>query len=134
MYDIITATTSADATVASLCRELSSLKGILSSISRVLQECSATFFALAHVENDLWDNIQAAVEDCQHALVDLDSLIDSICGSRSSRLIRKSIIATKLALHRRDLSELQDRITKSNYAMQTALAVINVYELVDRGG
>lgn len=78
----------------------------------------------------MWSQIYSSVSDCKVALDGLDTIIlkiDGGAGSQSTpRLLRKPSMQLKVMTHSKEIAEFTTRIYRSNCAMQTALAVVNV--------
>lgn len=69
----------------------------------------------------------ATLDDCKATLSSLDGMLLEIRESASARNFwRRPNIQMRLAIHADEIAGFRDKIHKSNCAMQTSLAVVNV--------
>ncbi|KAK1538955.1 uncharacterized protein CCOS01_00269 [Colletotrichum costaricense] len=114
-----------DARVTKLCEELKNLTDLLEAVERTLKECRS--FDLAHVEEDLWQQSNIALADCQATLNDLKMLIAKVKKAAGSRPFGWKLRAMfDLTLHGNEVVAFQEKIHKSNGALQTILHTITV--------
>lgn len=110
-----------------LCREVKSLDDNLKSLSRTLQGCRSQALALMHMNDDIWRSIDSNLLDCGETLEELQTLVEDVKKPIVSRnIFRKPNMAMRLSLRKREISEFQDKINKSNSAMQTAVGVVSL--------
>lgn len=115
-----------DARVTRLCEELKNLTDLLEVVERTLKECRS--FDLAHVEDDLWQQSNIALADCQATLNDLKMLIAKVKKAAGSRTFGWKLRAMfDLTLHGNEVVAFQEKIHKSNGALQTILHTITVF-------
>lgn len=116
-----------DARVSQLSKEITILTALLRSVETTTRECQAQKMTLAHVDDDLWRQIDDTVLDCATMLEGLDRLISDIKGpSKSKNFFRKTSLQLRVKMHGDEISFFVDKIYKSNCALQTAIAVLNV--------
>ena len=117
-----------DATVLALSREVKSLDDNLKSLSRTLQGCQSQALVLMHMNDDIWRSIESNLHDCGEALDELQTLVDDIKRPVPSRnLFKRPTLAMRLSTRKREIAESQDKISKSNSAMQTAVGIVSLY-------
>ena len=118
---------SADAKVSALCHELSTLINFLETVDRTLKECHERPLSLASMDDNLWRQSSLSLEDCKATIAELDAFIKRIKAvAKSTRLFRRVKIAIDLTVYSRDIAAFQEKINKSNWALQTMLSAINV--------
>ncbi|KAK3324918.1 hypothetical protein B0H66DRAFT_491534 [Apodospora peruviana] len=117
-----------DSRLSSLCAELTKLAGFLDAVDRTLKQCEQRNVLLSPIDEDVWCQSASVLDDCKASLAELDVLAASITKSaaRSGRLWRSTRAAMNLNAHASDIEALQEKIHKSNWALQTMLAVFNV--------
>jgi hypothetical protein len=116
--------------VSALCHELSTLINFLEAVDRTLKECRERPLSLTSMDEDLWRQSALSLADCKTTLGELETFIDRIkAAAKSSPFFRRAKIAIDLTICGRDISGFQEKIHKSNWALQTMLSAINV--LVD---
>ena len=87
-----------------------------------------------HVNDDIWRSIENNLHDCGEALEELAALVDEVKKPIASRnIFRKPNLAVRLGLRKKEITEFQDKINKSNSAMQTAVGVVSLYVLPKHG-
>lgn len=124
---MIETTSRIDATVLSLGKEVKSLDDNLKSLSRTLQGCQSQRLVLMHMNDDIWRSIESNLHDCAEALGELQTLVEEVKRPIASRnIFRKPNVAMRLGMRKREIGEFQDKINKSNSAMQTAVGVVSL--------
>ncbi|KAK7973530.1 hypothetical protein PG988_007664 [Apiospora saccharicola] len=127
VYRFLQSIRHADAGYAALCMELSALTGFLQFISRTFQDCRRHPFALAAIDETVWDQSRLAITGCQHTIDDLDALVGRIGGlSRSNSIFRRAKMSTQMHLHSAEAASFCDKIHVSTLSLQTLLQIINV--------
>jgi hypothetical protein len=98
-----------------------------------VRECQSQALTLAHIDNNMWNQIWETVMDCKATLDKLDVLIKLISpenndpGARtSSKMLKKPGMLIQFKFYRKDMSAFSDKVYKSNTAIQMALSVIHV--------
>jgi len=132
LYKQVNELRNADARLAALSREVGHLSGLLASVEKTLRECHSQTLTLAHLDEDMWVQINNALSDCRVALEGLDGIITKLDGAGAGssgsarRLLKKASMHFQLSTHVSEITDFTDKIYKSNCAMQTALAVVTV--------
>lgn len=118
---------SADAKVSALCHELGTLINFLETVKRTLEECQDRPLSLASMDENLWRQSVLSLEDCKTTIAELEAFIERIkTVAKSTGIFRRAKIAVDLTMYSRDISAFQEKINKSNWALQTMLSAINV--------
>jgi hypothetical protein len=79
------------------------------------------------MDEDLWRQSALSLADCRTTLGELASFINRIkATAKSSGFFRRAKVAIDLTMYARDISGFQEKINKSNWALQTMLSAINV--------
>jgi predicted SpoU family rRNA methylase len=79
------------------------------------------------MDEDLWHQIAISLADCKTTLGELETFIERIkVAAKSSHFFRRAKIAVDLTIYGRDISSFQEKIHKSNWALQTMLSAITV--------
>jgi hypothetical protein len=113
--------------VGALCHELSTLINFLEAVDRTLKQCRERPLSLVSIDEDLWRQSALSLADCKATLGKLETFIDRIKAvAKSPRIFRRAKIAVDLTMYGRDISSFQEKINKSNWALQTMLSAINV--------
>lgn len=131
IFNFVHSIRSADSRISSLCDELSSLQTFIGAVKRTLEECQTR--DLAPVEPELWRRCDEALKDCLVTLSLLEGLINNIKDSASAKgrgIIRRAKMAVDLSVHGESLAAFQDKIHRSNIALQTMLHTITLYDSV----
>ncbi|KAK1724199.1 uncharacterized protein BDZ83DRAFT_623860 [Colletotrichum acutatum] len=114
-----------DARVTRLCEELKNLTNLLEAVEGALKDCRS--YDLAKVEEDLLQQSDIALADCQATLNDLKMLIEKVKKAAGSRALGWKIKAMfDLSIHGNELVAFQEKIHKSNGALQTIFHTITV--------
>ena len=80
----------------------------------------------------MWQQIENALVDCKVTVEELDRLTIKITGKhdeeakKPTRLLKKPSLHFRFTIHGDEVSDLTQKVYKSNCSMQTALAVVNV--------
>jgi len=128
LYDVVETTRSVDTTVHALHKEVRALDDNLKSLSHTLRGCQSQALTLMHMNDDIWRSIENNLHDCGEALEELQTLVEEVKKPIASRnIFRKPNLAMRLGMRKREISESQDKISKSNSAMQTAVGVVSLY-------
>lgn len=121
-----------DAKVVALSIEVTRLVSLLKSVERTVRECHTVSLSLAHLDEDMWQQIDNALVDCKLTVEELSRVTMKISGEHSAdakalaKLFNKPSMHFRLTLHGDEVSDLARKIYKSNCSMQTAFAVLNV--------
>ncbi|OIW24589.1 hypothetical protein CONLIGDRAFT_718489 [Coniochaeta ligniaria NRRL 30616] len=127
LYNVVETTARIDSTVLALSREVKSLDDNLKSLSRTLQGCQSQALTLMHMNDEIWRSIENNLHDCGEALEELQTLVEEVKRPVASRnIFRKPNLAMRLELRKKEITEFQDKINKSNSAMQTAVGVVSL--------
>ncbi|KAK0625944.1 hypothetical protein B0T14DRAFT_599420 [Immersiella caudata] len=132
LYNLIQEVKGIDAKVVELSKEVSRLTGLLTSVEKTVRQCQTVSLTLAHLDDHMWLQIDNALVDCMVTIKELDLVAIKIGGEHTkdaknaSRLLRKPSLHFRFAIHSEEVSDLTQKVYKSNCAMQTALAVVNV--------
>ncbi|KAH7160376.1 hypothetical protein B0J13DRAFT_493970 [Dactylonectria estremocensis] len=121
-----------DTKICDLSKEVTQLAGLLRSVENMVQKCGTQALTLAHLDDHMWHEIRTALSDCEANLDGLNRLVMNLSDEYDpeqrnlARLLKKPSIHFYLAFHKDEIADLTSKIYKSNCAMQTSLAVINV--------
>lgn len=130
IYELISTFTNADVRVSALCTELSTLISFLEAVERTLKECREQPLSLASMDEEMWYQSGLSLADCKVTLNDLQDLINKIKASVKHVGFFGRVRATvDLTTYARDLAGFQEKIHKSNWALQTMLSAIIMYDL-----
>jgi glycerol-3-phosphate O-acyltransferase len=120
LYDFTQTFRNADSRVSALCTQLQRLIKFLEAVDRTLKNCRGTFL-LASRQSAL------SLEECKTTLDDLASLINRIkTVAKSASFFRRAKVAMDLTMFASDISGFEEKIHKSNWALQTMLSAIQV--------
>ena len=79
------------------------------------------------MDENLWRQSALSLEDCNTTIAELGAFIKRIKAvAKSTGFFRRAKIAVDLTFYGRDISAFQEKINKSNWALQTMLSAINV--------
>jgi hypothetical protein len=127
LYKFITTFRNADTRISSLCTEISRLINFLQAVDRTLKECGGESLSLASIDKNLWQQSALSLADCKTTLCELETFFERIrATAKSPSFIRRAKIAIDLTIYHGDISGFQEKIHKSNLALQTILSTINV--------
>ncbi|OBT61581.1 hypothetical protein VE03_08939 [Pseudogymnoascus sp. 23342-1-I1] len=125
LHELISTFTNADVRVSALCSELSTLISFLEAVDRTLKECRGQPLSLASMDEDMWYQSALSLADCKATLSDLGDLTNRIKASVKHTGFFARVKATvDLTMYARDLAGFQEKIHKSNWALQTMLSAI----------
>lgn len=112
----------------SLSREVKNLENNLKSLDQTLQGCRSQALVLMHMNDDIWHCIESNLLDCRETLDELAALVEEVKNKPASsrNIFRKPNLMLKLSLRRKEITEFQDKIGKSNASMQTAVGVVSL--------
>ncbi|KAM3474709.1 hypothetical protein MY5147_004145 [Beauveria neobassiana] len=125
LYSFTQYATHAEAHVALLCSEITTLAKYLSSISKTLKSCRRKKRALALVDAGLWRQSDLALQDCEATLNELSTFVAKLTTSNKMPFWRAKV-AFDMSIHARKLDEFRVRLKRSNCALQTVLQTITV--------
>jgi hypothetical protein len=121
-----------DARVVALSTEVARLASLLNSVERTVRECQTGPLALAHLDEDMWQQIGNALADCQLTVEALGRITAKINGEHKpdakalAKLLSKPSMHFRFSVHGDEVSDLTRKIYRSNCSIQTALAIVNV--------
>ncbi|KAM3452740.1 hypothetical protein MY3296_004309 [Beauveria thailandica] len=125
LYSFTQYATHAEAHVASLCSEMTTLTKYLSSINKTLKSCRRNASALALVDAELWRQSDLALQDCEATLNELSTFVAKLTTSNKTPFWRAKV-AFDISIHARKLDEFRARLKRSNCALHTVLQTITV--------
>jgi hypothetical protein len=126
LHQFITTLRNADARVSALCGQLSRLIKCLEAVDRTLKKCRGPF-SLVSMDEDLWRQSALSLDDCKTTLDELATFIDQIRAvAKSPCFFRRAKVAMDLTMYAGDISGFEEKIHKSNCAVQTMLSAIQV--------
>ncbi|KFX89962.1 hypothetical protein O988_08407 [Pseudogymnoascus sp. VKM F-3808] len=116
-----------DVRVSALCAELSTLMSFLDSVDRILKECREQPLSLASMDEEMWRQSGLSLADCKVTLNDLQDLTNRIKASvKHVGFFGRVKTTVDLTMYARDLAGFQEKIHKSNWALQTMLSAITI--------
>ncbi|KAM3541198.1 hypothetical protein ARSEF1564_005889 [Beauveria bassiana] len=125
LYSFTQYASHAEAHVALLCSEITTLAKYLSSINKTLKSCRRNKSALALVDSELWRQSDLALQDCEATLNELSTFVAKLTTSNKTPFWRAKV-AFDMSIHARKLDEFRIRLKRSNCALQTVLQTITV--------
>lgn len=126
LYEFAKTFRNADSRVEALSSQLSRLIKYLEAVDRTLRSCRGRL-SLASMDDDLGRQSALSMEDCKTTLDELAAFISRIKAiAKSPGLFRRAKVALDLTIYAVDISGFEEKIHKSNFALQTMLAAINV--------
>jgi hypothetical protein len=105
---------------------------LLTSVEKTVRQCQAVSLTLAHLDDQMWLQIENVLVDCKVTVEELDLITIKIGGEHNTeaknftRLLKKPSLHFRFTIHGDEVLDLTKKVYKSNCAMQTALAVVNV--------
>lgn len=140
LYSISQAIKNTDAKINDLSKEVTRLSSLLRSVETTIKQCRGASSTLAHLDEGIWEQIDIAVAGCGVAVGELDALVAKVGryfdqgtataqGSENKALrgkLNRILLYPAYSATTDELSYVTQNIYKSNCAMQTALAVLNV--------
>ena len=116
----------ADSRVEALCSQLSRLIKFLDTIDRTLRNCRGRL-SLASMDEDLYHQSLLSLEDCKTTLDELARFINhTVTIAKSPGFFRRAKIATDLTMYAVEIAGFEEKVHKSNSALQTMLSAIQV--------
>jgi len=113
--------------VLELSKEVSALIGLLRAVDKAMRQCAPQRLTMQHIDDDLLSQIDNALTDCDAALKGLEHTIDKIKKSKIQEgFLRKPALQIRINLYKDEISSFSKKFNKSNCAMQTAIAVLNM--------
>jgi hypothetical protein len=129
LHELISTFTNADVRVSALCAELSTLISFLEAVDRTLKECREQPLSLASMDEEMWHQSDLSLADCKVTLNDLQDLTHKIKASvKHVGFFGRVKTTVDLTMYARDLAGFQEKIHKSNWALQTMLSAIIMYD------
>jgi hypothetical protein len=102
-------------------------------MEKTVRECQSQVLTLAHIDNNMWNQIEIVFTDCKSTLNDLHSLIKRIGPAdmdvkamSSSNILRRPGMLFQFNIYKKEMSAFSNKVYKSNTAIQTALSVIHM--------
>ncbi|KAE9375967.1 hypothetical protein N431DRAFT_370949 [Stipitochalara longipes BDJ] len=126
LHEFVATFRNADSRVAALSSQLSRLIKFLEAVDRTLRKCRGPL-SLASMDEDLWHQSALSLEDCKTTLDELATFINRIKAvAKSSGIFRRARVAMDLTMYAGDITGFEEKIHKSNWAIQTMLSAIQV--------
>ncbi len=113
--------------MASLCTEITTLEGYLSSIHKTLKSCRRNTRALDVVDAELWRRSDLAIQHCKATLNELSTFVETLQTPNKTRFWRAKVAVELSIHHARKLEEFRAKVKEFNYGLQSVLQTINVY-------
>ncbi|KAI9668942.1 MAG: hypothetical protein M1829_005254 [Trizodia sp. TS-e1964] len=133
LFELIGEVRNVDAKIFDLAKELRLQKTLLLSMEKTVRECQSQVFTLAHIDDNLWNQIRTTVTDSKATLDSLEALIGLISPENNETgestfltMLKKPGTLIQFKLHKREMSAFSDKVYKSNTAIQMALSVLHV--------
>lgn len=132
LYELINEIKNVDTKLSDLSKEVTQLSKLLQSIDTMVQECQSQALTLAHLDGNMWQQIDSTLLDCKINIEGLDRLVIRLRGQHDpdaknlARLMKKSSMHFHFTVNRDEIADYTSKLYKSNCAMQTTLAVVNV--------
>jgi len=127
LHEFVTTFRNADSRVAALSSELSKLIKYLDAIDRTLRKCRGPL-SLASMDEDLWLQCSLSLDDCKTTLDELAAFINQVkATAKSTSIFRRAKVAIDLTMYAGDITAFEEKIHKSNWAIQTMLSAIQVW-------
>lgn len=125
LHGISKAAANAEQHITNLCSEVSTLTEFLTSIRKALSSCKRRSLAFDLVGEELWQQSDVALRDCEATLNELTSFVERLQNARK-RAFWKAKVGINLHFHAQKLEGFSVRLRKSNCALQTVLHTITV--------
>ncbi|KAN0112436.1 hypothetical protein V8E51_005387 [Hyaloscypha variabilis] len=126
LHEFVATFRNADSRVAALSSQLSRLIKFLEAVDRTLRRCRGPL-SLASMDEDLWHQSALSLEDCKTTLDELATFINRIKAvAKSTGIFRRAKVAMDLTMYAGDITGFEEKIHKSNWAIQTMLSAIQV--------
>ncbi|KAI5459319.1 hypothetical protein BGZ63DRAFT_406620 [Mariannaea sp. PMI_226] len=131
-FDLINNINIIDTNINDLSKEVERLTALLESVKTVVQQCQSQALTLAYLDGHMWRQIDNALIDCkinieglQRLTIRLNNEINPEAKSLAT-LLKKPSTHFHFNVHKDKITEYTGKVYKSNCAVQTALAVVNV--------
>jgi hypothetical protein len=117
-----------DTRISALSGMVVRLLGLLALVEKTIGDCQSSRLVMAHIDDDMWAQIEATILDCVTTIDALDRLVTDIkaAGNRKN-LFRKPKIHLIFSIRADDLAEFNTKIQISNDALQISLQVLDMY-------
>jgi hypothetical protein len=130
LHEFVATFRNADSRVAALSSQLSRLIKFLEAVDRTLRRCRGPL-SLASMDEDLWHQSALSLEDCKTTLDELATFINRIKAvAKSTGIFRRAKVAMDLTMYAGDITGFEEKIHKSNWAIQTMLSAIQVWVFI----
>ncbi|TDZ27074.1 hypothetical protein Cob_v000480 [Colletotrichum orbiculare MAFF 240422] len=132
LFDLVTKIKNVDSKLFDLSKEVDQLTHLLSSVEKTVKQCQSQVLTLAHLDQHMWEQINATLADCQCNIDGLDRLVIKLMSQYDpeaatlKRMLKKPSMHFHFVIHKDEIQDYTTKIVKSNYAMQTTLAVVSV--------
>ncbi|KAK3186833.1 hypothetical protein K4F52_004277 [Lecanicillium sp. MT-2017a] len=115
----------AESQVSSLTSEVATLTSLLSCVKKTLGGCKSRPHAFDLVDDELWEQSDLALQDCEAGLSSLASFAVAIKANEKRRLW-KVRVGIDMSIHARKLEQFRMSLRRSNCALQTVLHTITL--------
>ncbi|OBR15070.1 Hsp70 family protein [Colletotrichum higginsianum IMI 349063] len=132
LFEIVNKIKNVDSKLSDLCKEVEQLTNLLTSVEKTVKQCQSQVLTLAHLDQHMWEQINTTLADCQCNIDGLDRLVMKLMSQYDpeakafARLLKKPSLHFHFVVHKDEIQDYTTKIVKSNYAMQTTLAVVSV--------
>ncbi|KAK2058715.1 hypothetical protein LY76DRAFT_592996 [Colletotrichum caudatum] len=132
LFDLVNKIKNADSKLYDLCEEVKKLANLLTSVEKTVKQCQSQVLTMAHLDQHMWEQINATLADCQCNVNGLNGLVLKLMSQYDPeapapmRLLKKSSLHFHFVVHKDEIQDYTTKIVKSNHAMQTTLAVVSV--------
>ncbi|KAJ0161220.1 hypothetical protein CTA2_6585, partial [Colletotrichum tanaceti] len=132
LFELVHKIKNVDGKLADLCKEVEQLTSLLTSVEKTVKQCQSQVLTLAHLDQHMWEQINTTLADCQCNIDGLDRLVMKLMSQHDpeakalARLLKKPSLHFHFVVHKDEIQDYTTKIVKSNYAMQTTLAVVSV--------
>jgi hypothetical protein len=128
LHEVGESTRQASVRLQDLVNEAQTHQSLLENLEKTLKECKP--LTMQHMDEHLWSRMNATIEDCEKTISLLETRLKNIRESSTSRFrlfpgLRPNI-QIKLTWHADEIAGFRDKIHKSNFALQTALHMVNM--------
>ncbi|KAK2041417.1 hypothetical protein LZ31DRAFT_472411 [Colletotrichum somersetense] len=132
LFDLVNKIKNVDSKLYDLCEEVKKLANLLTSVEKTVKQCQSQVLTMAHLDQHMWEQINATLADCQCNVNGLNGLVLKLMSQYDPeapapmRLLKKSSLHFHFVVHKDEIQDYTTKIVKSNHAMQTTLAVVSV--------
>ncbi|KAK1957301.1 hypothetical protein LY78DRAFT_647987 [Colletotrichum sublineola] len=132
LFDLVNKIKNVDSKLYDLCEEVKKLASLLTLVEKTVKQCQSQVLTMAHLDQHMWEQINATLADCQCNVNGLDGLVMKLMSQYDPeapapvRLLKKSSLQFHFVVHKDEIQDYTTKIVKSNHAMQTTLAVVTV--------